>query len=98
MPSSNILRLVALVGTDVSEEPSASIIRGTRIGELGTTLFPPSVRRLLVTANVVPGLPICTLMMGALRSFETSVLIRATQNHLQTVFFIDTEVKTSTLT
>jgi hypothetical protein len=58
MPSSNILRLVALVGTDVSEKPIASIIRGTRIGELGTTLFPRSVRRLLVTANVVPGLPI----------------------------------------
>jgi hypothetical protein len=29
---------VALVRTDVSEEPSASFIRVTRIGELGTTL------------------------------------------------------------
>jgi hypothetical protein len=28
----------ALVRTDVSEEPSASFIRVTRIGELGTTL------------------------------------------------------------
>jgi hypothetical protein len=28
---------VALVRTDVSEEPSASFIRVTRIGELGTT-------------------------------------------------------------
>jgi hypothetical protein len=33
-----MLRHVALVRTDVSEELSASIIRATRIGELGTTL------------------------------------------------------------
>jgi hypothetical protein len=33
-----MLRRVTLVGTDVSEELSASIIRVTRIGKLGTTL------------------------------------------------------------
>jgi hypothetical protein len=33
-----MLRRVALVRSDVSEERSASIIRVTRIGELGTTL------------------------------------------------------------
>jgi hypothetical protein len=38
MASSGILRRVALVRTDVSEELSASFIRVTRIGELGTTL------------------------------------------------------------
>jgi hypothetical protein len=38
MPSSGMLRRVALVRTDVSEEPSASVIRETRIGELGTIL------------------------------------------------------------
>jgi hypothetical protein len=38
MASSGILRRVALVRTDVSEELSASIIRVTRIGELGTAL------------------------------------------------------------
>jgi hypothetical protein len=37
MLSSGMLRRAALVGTDVSEERSASIIiRVTRIGELGT--------------------------------------------------------------
>jgi hypothetical protein len=38
MVSSGMLRRVGIVRTDVSEEPSASIIRVTRIGELGTTL------------------------------------------------------------
>jgi hypothetical protein len=37
MVSSEILRRVAVVRTDVSEELSASFIRVTRIGELGTT-------------------------------------------------------------
>jgi hypothetical protein len=36
MPSSGMLRNVALLRTDVSEELSTSIIRVTRIGELGT--------------------------------------------------------------
>jgi hypothetical protein len=38
MPSSEMLRRVALVRTDVSEQRIASISRVTRIGELGTTL------------------------------------------------------------
>jgi hypothetical protein len=38
MASSGMLRRVVLVRTDVSEELSASFIRVTRIGELGTTL------------------------------------------------------------
>jgi hypothetical protein len=38
MVSSGMLRRVALVITDVSEELSASFIRVTGIGELGTTL------------------------------------------------------------
>jgi hypothetical protein len=37
MVSSGLLRRVALVSTDVSEEPDASFIRVTKIGELGTT-------------------------------------------------------------
>jgi hypothetical protein len=35
--SSGMLRSVALVRTDVSEEPGASFIRVTKFGELGTT-------------------------------------------------------------
>jgi hypothetical protein len=39
------------------------------------------VRRLLVTANVVPNsLILVTLMMEAIRSSETSILTRATRN------------------
>jgi hypothetical protein len=56
MASSGMLRRVALVRTDVSEELNASIIMVTRIGEVGTRLaaFLRSMRRLPVTANVVP--------------------------------------------
>jgi hypothetical protein len=45
--SSGMLRRVALVRTDVSEELSASFIRATRIGEIGTTLAVTSNRRKL---------------------------------------------------
>jgi hypothetical protein len=47
MSYSGMLRRVALVKTDVSEDLSASIIRVTRIGELGTTLAVTSNRRKL---------------------------------------------------
>jgi hypothetical protein len=47
MASSGMLRRVALVRTDVSEELSFSFIRVTRIGELGTTLAVTSNRRTL---------------------------------------------------
>jgi hypothetical protein len=38
MPYSGMLRCVALVRTDASEERNASIIRVTRIGEIGSTI------------------------------------------------------------
>jgi hypothetical protein len=93
MVSSGMLRHVALVRTEVSEELRASFIRVTRISGVGTTLavtsngrmlrrnmvFLHSVRRLLVTASVVPSSPILvTLMKEALSSSETSVLTRVT--------------------
>jgi hypothetical protein len=62
-----MLRRVALVRRDVSKELSASFI----------------VRRLLVTASVVPSSPILvTLMKEALSSSETSLLTRATQRNI----------------
>jgi hypothetical protein len=100
MVSSGMLRRVALVRTDVSEEPGASFIRVTRIGELGTTQaasdvrceeisFLRSVRRLLVAACVVPSSQILvTLMKEAQGSSETSVLTRATRRNIPEVTFL----------
>jgi hypothetical protein len=73
MASSGILRRVALVRTDGSEERSASVTRVTRIDELGTTL---------VTA-IVPSSPILvTLMKEKLSYSETSVLTRGIQRNI----------------
>jgi hypothetical protein len=54
MTSSRMLRRVALVRTDVSEEPRASFIRMTRISELGTTLAVTSNRLTLRTDSCQP--------------------------------------------
>jgi hypothetical protein len=77
-----MLRRVALVRTDVSEELSSSVIRVTRIGELGTLAITSNrhtLRLLLVTANVPSSIILVTLMMEELSSSETLVLTRATR-------------------
>jgi hypothetical protein len=90
-----MLHRVALIRTNVWEERSSSIIRLTRIGELGTTLAVTSNRstltvflcnmcRLLVTLNFIPISTILViLMMEALRFSETLGLTRGTPNHIQ---------------
>jgi hypothetical protein len=79
-----MFRRVTHVRTDDSEERSASFIRVTRIGELGTTLAVTSgLRRLLVRASVVPSsLILVTLTKEALSSSETSILTRTTRRNI----------------
>jgi hypothetical protein len=74
MLSSGMLRRVALVGTDVSEERIAFIIRVISIGKLGTMLIVlfRSMLRLLLTANVVPSSPTRVALMEAIRSSDSS--------------------------
>jgi hypothetical protein len=94
MASSGMLRCVAFVRIDITEELSTSFIKVTRIGELRRTLAVTSnrrtlrrnlrcVRRLLDIASVVPSSPILvTLMEEALSSSETSVHTRATRRNI----------------
>jgi hypothetical protein len=62
--------------------------------------FVSSMLRLLVTANIAPSSRILvTIMMEALRSYETSALTRASQvTSKKTAFFIVIPVKTLSLT
>jgi hypothetical protein len=82
-----MLRRVALVRTDVSEELSASFIRVTIIGEPGTTL---------AATSIIPLSPILvTLMKEAVSSSETSALELHGVTSQKIPFFIVTAVKTS---
>jgi hypothetical protein len=74
-----MLCCVALVRTEVSEERIASIIRVTRIGDLGTLAVTSNIG----TTNVVPSsLNLVTLMMEEIRSSETSVLTKTTLHNI----------------
>jgi hypothetical protein len=80
---------VALVRTDVSEEPSTSILRVIRISELGTTLATDARCKEIQSASVasygyvVLSSPILvTLMMEEIRSSETSILTRSTWRNI----------------
>jgi hypothetical protein len=69
-----MLRSVALVRSDDSEKLSASFIRVTRIGGLGTTL---------ALTSIVPSSQILvSLIKEALSSSKTSVLTRATLRNI----------------
>jgi hypothetical protein len=72
MVSSGLLRRVALVRTDVSEEPGAYFIRVIKIGELGTTQAATSNRRKLRRNH---------FFAAYVGSSETSVLTRATRRN-----------------
>jgi hypothetical protein len=73
-----MLRRVALVRTDVSEELSVSFIRETRISELGTTLAVTSNWRTLRRNTKW----LVTLMKEALSSSEMSALTSATRRNI----------------
>jgi hypothetical protein len=81
MPSSWMLRCVAIVRTDVSEELSASFIRVTRIAELGTSSLGVSFKRASVASYSISPI-LVTLMKEELICSETSVLTRATRNNI----------------
>jgi hypothetical protein len=90
MSLSRMLRLVAPVRTDASQELSAFFIMVTRIDELGTTLVVTSnrrtlrrntmpllrsLRRLLVSASVVPSSPILVLLRSVRQLLVTASVV-----------------------
>jgi cobalamin synthase len=98
-----MLRLVALVRTVVSKERIASIMRVTRIGEVGTLAVIINRSMLLVSiasyTNVVPSSPILvTLMMEAISSSEHLILHGAHSVTSQKTAPIVTAVKPSNIT
>jgi radical SAM superfamily enzyme with C-terminal helix-hairpin-helix motif len=90
MPSTGMLRRVALVknqrfGGTYHHNHQGDKYRRTRnnVSSYQQQEFLRSLLRLLVTANVVPSSQILvTLIMEAILSYETSVLIRATRRNI----------------
>jgi hypothetical protein len=80
MPSSGILRRVALVSSDIAEECVTFIIRATRIGELGKTLAVTSNQRTLRRNTYFTDS--CHHDDGGATFLQPSVLIRATRRNI----------------
>jgi hypothetical protein len=101
MVSTGMIRRVALVRTEVSEEISASVIRGTRVVEIWTTIAVTSNRRtLLVSVSFVPSAQILVTLMKEVLSFPKLRFLQEPHGvtSQKTPFFIVTAVKTSNLT
>jgi hypothetical protein len=102
MVSSGLLRRVALVRTDVSEETGASFIRMTKVGELGTTQVATS-NRLTLRRNTNILFLVHRLLSPWWRRRQVPPKRRFLQKpqgltSQKTPFFIVTAVKTSNLT
>jgi hypothetical protein len=89
-----MLHCVALVRTDVSEELGASIIKVTRIGELGTLAV--TSNRLVVMANIPSSPILVTLMMEVLSSPRKRPFLQESQGGTsqKTPFFIKDKIIT----
>jgi sulfite reductase beta subunit-like hemoprotein len=96
-----MLRLVALVRTDVSEERSTSIIRVKRIGELGTSLAVTSNQRELRrnTIGLLNNIPLFEVLMAVsipygMRSYEIwQKVTDLSEEYAVSVFNIEEEFK-----
>jgi hypothetical protein len=94
MESSGMLRRVALVRTDVSEELGNSIIRVTRIGDIGRNTSISSQRASVASYGYVPTSPILvTLMMEGPSSSETSILTTATRRNIPEDAILHSQLK-----
>jgi hypothetical protein len=95
---------MALVRTDVSEERSASFIRVTRIGEMGTTLTVTNNRRTLRRNVTVPDLKdlLFLLMSPCILAGDSHSLVGICILHLQGIreleYFFETSVSTDQAT
>jgi hypothetical protein len=83
MASSGMLLHVSLVRNHVSEELRVSIIRVTKIVELGKLAVTKNRHTLRIITAKVPSSPILViLMMGEQRYSKTSVFTRAAQRNI----------------
>jgi hypothetical protein len=88
MVPSEMLRCVALVRTDVSEELSASFIRVTRIGELGTTPALISNQRTL-QRNTCRNIPDDTILHSHRReNLKSYISFHVHKTFLRTNWFV----------